>query len=302
MDTGTTKVKRASRRGLWLIGLGSVFFGFTGVTSKTLYARTEITSLGVSWLRMVVAAVALLVLMLHRSGKLPQPRSARDWFLLLALGLSVAGYQVTFFGGIQRSTVTTVTLIAMCTAPVIVALLAPLFLGERVTWAMWVALACAVAGTALLVQSGERASLSSAYLVGNLLALGSAFSYASFMLLSKIAVDWLGTLAIIMVAFCVAAVLLAPVAVGDVLAAGLGWVDWLYILWLGLGATALAYGLLVAGMPYASATAASIVTLLEPLTATILASVFFQERLGATGLVGAALLLAGMLVLYQRGG
>ena len=74
-------------------------------------------------------------------------------------------------------------------------------------------------------------------------------------------------------------------------------------LWLiGLGATALAYGLLVAGMPYASATAASIVTLLEPLMATVLATVFFQERLGVTGLVGAALLLAGMLVLYQRGG
>ena len=301
MDTRTTKVRRASRRGLWLIGLGSVFFGFTGVTSKTLYTRTAITSLGVSWLRMAVAAVALLVLILYRSDKLPRPRSARDWFLLLALGLSVAGFQVTFFGGIQRSTVTTVTLIALCTAPVIVALLAPLFLGERMTWAMWVALVCAVAGTALLVQSGERVSLSSAYLVGNLLALGSAFSYASFMLLSKVAVDWLGTLAILMVAFCVAAVLLAPVAVTDVLAAGLGWVDWLYILWLGLGATALAYGLLVAGMPHASATAASIVTLLEPLTATILATVFFQERLGTMGLVGAALLLAGMLVLYQRG-
>jgi DME family drug/metabolite transporter len=71
---------------------------------------------------------------------------------------------------------------------------------------------------------------------------------------------------------------------------------------LGLGSTALAYGLLTIGLRYASATAVSITTLVEPLTATILASLIFQEELGVVGAVGAALLLIGMLVLYLQSG
>jgi DME family drug/metabolite transporter len=295
------RVPYAPRRGLWLVGVGSVFFGFTGVTSKTLYAQSDITPLAVSWLRMLVAAVPLLVVVVGRTSKLPRPRSTQDLLLLLGLGLSVGGYQVTFFSGVERSTVTTVTLIAICTAPVMVALLAWLRLGERMSGTMWLALVCAVTGTALMVQSGGQISLSSEHLSGNLLGLGAAVSYASFVLISKSALEWLDSLAIITVAFCVATLLLAPLATGDVLAAGLTGEDWPYILWLGLGSTALAYSLLTMGLNYASATAVSIATLLEPLTATILAAIFFQERLGVTGLAGGALLLIGMLVLFQRG-
>lgn len=300
MATEIMAVRHGSHRGLLIIAAGSVLFGFTGVTSKTLYARTEITPLGVSWLRMTVAALALLILLAFRAAPLPRPRAWRDVPLLLGLGLSVGGYQVTFFSGIQCSTVTSVTLIAMCTAPVIVALLAPLFLRERLTRAIGVALVCAVGGTALLLQSGGQVSLSSRHLVGNLLGLGAAFSYASFMLISKRVLGWLDSLSIITVSFCVASLLLAPLALGDLGSAGLSWGDWPYILWLGLAATAAAYGMLVFGMVDASATAASISTLLEPLTAAILAAIFFKERLGVAGLLGAALLLAGMLILYRQ--
>ena len=95
-------------------------------------------------------------------------------------------------------------------------------------------------------------------------------------------------------------VLLAPVAVGDVLASGLAWADAPYILWLGLVATAAAYGLLILGMRDTSAMASSIVILVEPLTAAILAAIFFDERLGPIALLGAALLVAGMVLLVLR--
>jgi DME family drug/metabolite transporter len=247
MRTEVTIVQRTPRRGLWLIGLGSVFFGFTGVTSKTLYARSEITPLAVGWLRMLVAAVPLLALVVRRPAALPRPRSFRDLGALLGLSAGMTGYQVTFFSGIQRSTVTTVTLIAICTAPVMVALLAPVFLRERLSGAMGVALVCAVAGTALLVGSGGRVSLAGEHLSGNMLALGAAFSYACFVLISKSALSWLDSFFIIAFTFSAAALLLTPFALGDALAAGLSWGDWPYILWLGLGPTALAYALYISG-------------------------------------------------------
>lgn len=51
------------------------------------------------------------------------------------------------------------------------------------------------------------------------------------------------------------------------------------------------------GMRQTSATTASIVALLEPLTAAGLAWLLFGERLGPLGLVGGALLLAAVTLL-----
>ena len=46
-----------------------------------------------------------------------------------------------------------------------------------------------------------------------------------------------------------------------------------------------------------SATIVSIVTLLEPLTAAVLAWIFFHEQLNPPGLLGAILLLASMVTI-----
>jgi drug/metabolite transporter, DME family len=43
---------------------------------------------------------------------------------------------------------------------------------------------------------------------------------------------------------------------------------------------------------------ASILVLLEPLTATVLAGLIFGERLGVVGIIGGGMLLAAILILY----
>ena len=60
--------------------------------------------------------------------------------------------------------------------------------------------------------------------------------------------------------------------------------------------TALAYILYILGLRTTSATVSSIVTLLEPLTATTLGLLLFGERLGTLGFAGAALLLGALLL------
>jgi DME family drug/metabolite transporter len=72
------------------------------------------------------------------------------------------------------------------------------------------------------------------------------------------------------------------------------------LLYLGLVPTALAYWLFLNGLRHTPATTASILTLAEPLTSTVLAALLFGERLAPLGLLGAALLLAAMGVLIWR--
>ena len=63
--------------------------------------------------------------------------------------------------------------------------------------------------------------------------------------------------------------------------------------------TALAYGLFFTGVRAVPAAVASIVTLLEPLTATALA-VVLGERLAPTALAGGGLMLGAVAALYLR--
>jgi len=73
---------------------------------------------------------------------------------------------------------------------------------------------------------------------------------------------------------------------------------WLHLLYLGLVPTALAYFVFLAGMRTTPATTASIATLAEPLTSALLAWLLFDERLGPTSGLGAALLIGGLLLQY----
>lgn len=67
---------------------------------------------------------------------------------------------------------------------------------------------------------------------------------------------------------------------------------------LGLVPTALAYGAFFLGLRRAPATAAALATMLEPLTATVLAVAFYGERLSSAGIVGAVLIGVALGVYY----
>jgi len=76
---------------------------------------------------------------------------------------------------------------------------------------------------------------------------------------------------------------------------------WGLLVYIGLFPTVLAYILLLYGIRHTTATAATIITLLEAAVATFLAWTLFGEQLRPLGLVGALLLFAA-IGLLPRGG
>jgi drug/metabolite transporter, DME family len=65
---------------------------------------------------------------------------------------------------------------------------------------------------------------------------------------------------------------------------------------LGTGPTAVAYTLYFRGLRVAAASTAALLTLLEPLTGAVLAAFVLGQRLSATGIAGAAVLIAAVIV------
>lgn len=285
-------------RGLALIGAAAVSWGTTGSVTTVLAARAGAGPLVIGAVRMVIAAVLLLVLARWAGGVVRI--AAADRWRCVALGVCMAAFQVTYFSAVTRVGIALAALIAICGAPLLIAGLATLLLGERLTARRAVALALGVAGTALLVAGPRDAAGSPArFMTGVGLALGASLAYALYVVLAKATLARTAPLPLAAVAFGIAAVVLAPVlTVPD---AGrqivLGW-PWL--LYLGAVTTAGAYAIYTIGLRDVPASAAGIAALMEPLTATALGVLLFGERLGPAGAAGAVLLFAALGLLLTR--
>jgi DME family drug/metabolite transporter len=213
-------------------------------------------------------------------------------------GIATAAYQLFFFAAVADTGVAVGTIVALGSAPAITGTLEWLVAGRRPAPRWFGATALACAGVALLVLAGGDAAVSPP---GVALAVGAGASYAAYTLAAKrLLADGHPPVRVMGLAFGGGALLLFPVLViGDAgpLASGDGI---LLALFLGIIPTALAYGLFARGLRRLSAAETSTLTLAEPLTAGLLGALLLGERLTALSAAGAALVLAGLLVLAIR--
>ena len=298
--------------GLLLIALASISWGTTGATMTLLMRDGTVGPLFVGWVRLAVAAVCLLLgfaatdrIAAHRviSGRLragdDRLRASVSYALL---GLAMAAYQVCYFRAVTLTGVAITALVAICSAPLMIALLASLLLRERLTAMVRASLAIAVVGTALLVVGPrELGQVSGHSWVGALLALGAGVSYAVYAVAAKRVLARVAPLTVAAITFTLAAIFLAPALLNERVPFAALTKAWPLLLYLGVVPTAAAYALFTAGLRRVPATAAGITSLLEPLTATVLGVVLFGESLGALGIAGALLLLFSFALLVVGG-
>jgi DME family drug/metabolite transporter len=282
-------------RGLALITLAAVSWGTTGAVTTVLVARAGATPLVIGAVRMVIGA-ALLVAAARLAGRVAGASTADRW-RCVAAGVFNAGFQAAYFTSVTLTGIAITALIAICSAPLLIAALAAVPLGERPSARVVVSLALGVGGTTLLVV-GPRAAggASPHFAAGVAFALAAGLAYALYVVVAKAAVARMAPLRVAAWTFTTAAVVMAPALLheGTVRQVALGW-PWL--LYLGAVTTAGAYAAYTIGLRHVPAAAAGVAALLEPLTATLLGIALFGERLGPGGWLGALLLLAALALL-----
>jgi drug/metabolite transporter, DME family len=296
--------------GLLFIGLASISWGTTGATMALLARDTGIGPLLVGWARLAVAAPCLLLaavpseIFAARTRRLHArsawaPRAIASYVLL---GLAMAAYQICYFRAVTLTGVAVAALLAICSAPLLIAILAAVLLRERLPAIVRVSLGMAVTGTALLVV-GPRGlgQISGHFGLGALLALGAGVSYAVYAVAAKGVLMRIAPLPVAAMTFTLGALFLAPALLAERAPLGQLRPGWPWLLYLGIGPTAAAYVLFTIGLRRVPATVAGIVSLLEPLTAAMLGVVAFGESLGALGLAGAVLLVTSLALLGRRG-
>ncbi len=270
-----------------LIVLAAVLWGTTG-TAQAL-GPDGINPLVVGWARMAVGGVGLLVLArVRRAQRAPLPRG----WLAVAI-VSVAAYQLTFFGGVRLAGVALGTAVGIGSAPIWGGLVDWRFIGWQPSPRWITAAIIAISGAVLVAgQPGdaERPEL------GLLLAVGAGASYAIYAYALQQLARAGDADQVAATVFAGAAVLLAPTLLlggGGQLITGRGA---LMALHLGLVATALSYALFTRGVRHTAIATATLLSLAEPLTAVVLGVTVVGEDLTAAAAVGVALLLVGVTI------
>lgn len=297
---------RAATVGLLQICLAGVLWGTGGVTLQVVRDHAPLSVLTVSAYRMLIAAAALLVAvaLLRRARPLADLLRAAPGRAVL-VGCGTAAYQALYFASVAATGVTVATAVSLGLAPVVLAVADAVRARRRPTPHRAAVLAAALGGlVAVSVASGGGATGPRPSL-GLLLAVGSGTTYAATTALGRTLSQRTDPLSLTTVATAAGAVALVPVALLADPGAALVTTDPTALAalgYLGVLTMALAYGLLYAGLRTTSSTAAVLASLLEPVTAALLAAAVLGERITVTTAVGILLILAGVAGIGAEGG
>jgi DME family drug/metabolite transporter len=217
-------------------------------------------------------------------------------------GLLAATFQAAYFSSVSLTSVSLATLVTIGATPVIV-LAAELVLGRRRLDRSGVTrTALALAGLGLLVGLPSGGFGPVTVLDGAAMALLASAGFAALTLIGAAPVPGLGEETLTGLGFTAGGLLLLPLAActgGLAVRPSLAALGWLAA--LATGPTALAYTLYFRGLRRAPASTGALLSLLEPLTATVLSVAFLGNRLSPAGIAGAVLLAAAVLSTARRG-
>lgn len=293
-------MNRSEAFGLSLIVIAGVLWGTIGIVSRWL-TDTGLSALTISTFRFLIAAAILLTWATRVYGARQLfALSRQDALLMLLNGAMLGISQTAYLTAIERIGVTVSTLIVICAAPLIVAAYARIVRKESPDGRVTFALAASVIGTAMLVGVPSGGSESTDLAGGVFFSLLSAVSYAAVVQVGHVLTRRHEPLRINAVSFATGAAALLVIAALSGVRVPDAPNQWLLLGYLGVFPSVTAYALFLRGMRVTSATAASILVLLEPLVAALLAAAIFGERLSTLGVAGGALMCAGFLVLVRR--
>jgi drug/metabolite transporter (DMT)-like permease len=216
-------------------------------------------------------------------------RPLREWALLGVFGVTDALNAVLFFGALQTTSVS-VAVLTHYAAPLFVAVGAPLVLGERRHPQTLPAVLIGFAGLLLLLAPWKVQSADATVLRGAALGLGSAVFYAVNVLLNKrLSASFAAPeiLSYHMPPALLLVALLVPSGAWVLPATALPW-----LLLGAIGPGALGGVVFMRSLASIPAAHAATLTLLEPVTALLLAALVWGEQLSALGLLGAVAILA----------
>ncbi|GLR15138.1 permease [Chitinimonas prasina] len=276
--------------GALLILLSALCFGVMPLFGRLAYAEGADTQ-AVLLLRFVIAGALLAVLMLLRRERWPRGKLALG---LLAMGaVGYAGQAFSYFTALRYASAS-LTALLLYTFPVIVTLIAAVWLHEPLTRRKVVALLLASAGLALTV--GDALSGSP---VGIAFGLGAALIYSVYIAVGTKLTPQAGALPSATVVMLGGALTFLLVSLWQAPVMPRSPLGWAAIAAIGVMCSVLAALAFFAGLARVGASEAAMLSTFEPVVTVVLAACLLGERLSVSQCLGGAVIIAAVLLLAK---
>ncbi len=280
-------------KGLLFVGLAALCWGLSGGIGAILLAE--------GWKPILIAfyrgAIGLLFVL---SWLASHPwehglASPKLWFWAAIAGLGVTGNFVLYFISIAEGTVAMAATLMYC-APVFVYLISIFFKLEQATPRKWLAVAMIMLGIVLLTQSYEL-NFQKISLIGLFAGLGAGLSYAIFIFGFKYASDHGSPSITLLIAFLILSGMLLIPSDFQQMVAVWSHANWPLFIVLGIIGGGLSFILYIVGLKRTTPLAASILAMIEPISATLFSVLLLNEKLVAIQIIGIAIILITVSIL-----
>ncbi|WP_093192928.1 DMT family transporter [Salimicrobium halophilum] len=282
--------------GVCLVILAAVCWGVSGGIANILMDKGW-DPIVISFYRGAIGFLCFFTWFLIRF-KQNRTSSKKLYLWSFLAGVGVAGNFTFYFFTIQASGVAVASTL-MYTAPVFVLVISFLLRIERSTWFKWGCIFGVLIGVVMLTGAYNTDSISVGVL-GMISGLSAGLCYALFIFGFKNASS-IGkpqpTLTIAFFSFCFILFLVADIReLSSVLTSG----DLVWFLLLGVQGAGVSFILYVIGMKWIAPTTASMVAMVEPVTASLFGFLLIGDHLTLVQLLGIALILITVVVLSLK--
>lgn len=275
--------------------LATVFWGCISLYSRTMSAN-GFTSEQMVAVRAFITIILLGILMFFKDRSLFRVRW-RDLWMFFGSGIcSFLFFNICYMNSIAENSVS-VACVLMYTSPFWILLLSVPIFKEKVTWQNILSLVIALVGCVLLCTDSELKLTQAGLIFGLLSGLG----YALYSIFGKLAARRYSSWTITFYTFLFAAIAILPFCNLPAL--------WTLLqrpvnvaLSVGIAATntIIPYMLYTYGLSKVAAGKASILSISEPVVATLVGVFAFGELLKFNGIAGILLVVAGLVILQYK--
>lgn len=280
-------------RGVLYACLSACSYGTNPIFAKFLY-QDGINTNSVLFYRFAFGTLLLGLLMLAERRTFSLTR--REAAILLALGVIFAISSITYFLSFYYMPAGVAATLVF-SYPVFVALLMAIFYHERLKWPSLMAIALTIGGMVLLNRNDDGQPIA---LTGILLILGSALSYAFYIIIvnkSKIALSSVKLTFFAMISCLMTIIVYAMLTPAEPLQLLHGESEWTYAFMLGLLPTVVSLVFMAMAIRCIGSTPTAIMGALEPVTAILLGVLFLSEALSVRSYFGIALILVAVTLI-----
>jgi RarD protein len=280
-----------------LILLAVIFWGASFVATKTLLH--EIKPLTIIILRLIIASIFLTVIAITTKRNFSLNSKSHGWIFILALvAVFHLWIQVT---GLQFTTAANTGWI-IGTAPIFMAIMGLIFFKEKITPLGFLGIVLAIFGLLLLFGKGNIASIGLIENKGDLLVLGSAFTWGVYSTVNKKISLSYSPLMTILYLFLMMAIIIIPFnlnqeAITSVV--NLSSTGWLMVLFLGLFCSGISYVIWAQALRDMESAKVGAFLYLEPLVTVVTAWFFLSEEITFLMIISGLLITIGVIIVNK---